>query len=186
VSVRAVTDADRPALAAFVRQRWGSERFAVRGGLFYPAQLPGFVAEGGTGLIGYAAYEVRGDACELMLLEAVGMGAGIGTALVQAVRDAARAAGCQFLLVVTTNDNVDALRFYQRRGFRLATLRPGAVDEARRTLKPEIPEVGDSGIPIRDELELVMDLTGGEEPPAGSSGMPDAGQTGMSWPLSSK
>jgi len=60
--------------------------------------------------------------------------------------------------VVTTNDNVDALRFYQLRGFRLAGLRPGAVDESRERLKPEIPAAGCHGIPLRDELELEMDL----------------------------
>jgi hypothetical protein len=60
---------------------------------------------------------------------------------------------------VTTNDNVDALRFYQRRGFRLARVRPGAVDESRRVLKPEIPTVGAYGIPLRDELELEMGLS---------------------------
>jgi hypothetical protein len=57
---------------------------------------------------------------------------------------------------VATNDNVEALRFYQRKGFRLRALRAGAVDEARRSLKPTIPETND-GICIRDELELVLD-----------------------------
>jgi GNAT superfamily N-acetyltransferase len=156
--VRAIIEADRPTLAAFVRDRWGSERMAVRGRLVHPAELEGFVAEARGALVGFAAYELRGDVTELMLLDVVGMGAGVGTALVQAVVDAAREAGSRCLVVVTTNDNVDALRFYQRRGFRLSALRPGAVDEARRTLKPEIPGIGDSGIPIRDELELVMDL----------------------------
>jgi hypothetical protein len=56
--------------------------------------------------------------------------------------------------VLTTNDNVNALRFYQRRGFRLAALNAGAVDDARATLKPEIPPVGAYGIPLRDELVL--------------------------------
>ena len=51
-----------------------------------------------------------------------------------------------------------ALRFYQRRGLRLSALRVGAVDEARRTLKPEIGEVGSDRIPIRDELELELQL----------------------------
>jgi hypothetical protein len=60
--------------------------------------------------------------------------------------------------VLTTNDNVDALRFYQRRGFRLAELHPGAVDEARARLKPEIPRVGDHGIPLRDELMLEKEV----------------------------
>lgn len=70
----------------------------------------------------------------------------------------ARRAGCTRLWLVTTNDNLDALRFYQRRGFRLSRLRPGAVDLSRQTLKPEIPEVGTFGIAIRDELELELDL----------------------------
>ena len=60
--------------------------------------------------------------------------------------------------MVTTNDNLDALRFYQRRGFRLDRLRPGAVDVSRDTLKPEIPRTGEHGIPLRDEVELVMSL----------------------------
>jgi hypothetical protein len=53
---------------------------------------------------------------------------------------------------------VDALRFYQRRGFRLVALHPGAVDDSRRRLKPEIPELGEYGIPIRDELVLEREL----------------------------
>jgi GNAT superfamily N-acetyltransferase len=57
------------------------------------------------------------------------------------------------LRLTTTNDNLDALRFYQRRGFRLVALRPGAVDAAR-ALKPEIPVTGAHGIPLRDELDL--------------------------------
>jgi ribosomal protein S18 acetylase RimI-like enzyme len=63
--------------------------------------------------------------------------------------------------VVTTNDNVEALRFYQRRGFRLARIRPGAVDRSREMLKPEIPRSGAYDIPLRDELELEMTLARG-------------------------
>ncbi len=70
----------------------------------------------------------------------------------------AAAAGCRRFWVLTTNDNVDALRFYQRRGFRLTAIRCGAVDQARRTLKPQIPMIGNYGIPIRDEIELAQDL----------------------------
>ena len=75
------------------------------------------------------------------------------------MREAAGEAGCTRLWVVTTNDNLDALRFYQRRGFRLDRLRPGEVDASRADLKPEIPWYGDYGIPLRDEIELVTDLT---------------------------
>ena len=79
---------------------------------------------------------------------------GTGTALVEALAKLAEGAGRNRLRVTTTNDNVDALRFYQRRGFRLAALRRGAIDDSRAELKPEIPPVGDHGIDLRDELEL--------------------------------
>ena len=89
------------------------------------------------------------DTHEVLTLHAAERGRGVGTALIEA---AAERLGRLWL--ITTNDNVDALRFYQRRGFRLVALHRGAVDESRARLKPEIPETGDHGIPLRDELEL--------------------------------
>jgi ribosomal protein S18 acetylase RimI-like enzyme len=83
---------------------------------------------------------------------------GVGSALLQLVDQVATEQGCRRLWLITTNDNVDALRFYQRRGFRLAALHRGAVDDCRARLKPEIPTVGDYGIPLRDELELDKQL----------------------------
>ena len=62
--------------------------------------------------------------------------------------------------LITTNDNLNALRFYQGRGFRLVAVHPGAVEASRR-LKPQIPELGSFGIPIRDELELELSLAEG-------------------------
>jgi GNAT superfamily N-acetyltransferase len=90
---------------------------------------------------------------ELITLDAITPKQGVGTALIEALASRLQARGVTILRVTTTNDNLDALRFYQRRGFRITVVRPGAVDEARR-LKPSIPAIGDYGIPIRDELEL--------------------------------
>ena len=82
--------------------------------------------------------------------------AGIGSLLLERVVAAAREAGCSRLWLTTTNDNVDALRFYQRRGFALSALRTGVVVEARRTVKPDLPATGAYGIPMRDELDLEL------------------------------
>jgi ribosomal protein S18 acetylase RimI-like enzyme len=82
---------------------------------------------------------------------------GAGTALLEAVVADARAEGASRLWLITTNDNLDSLRFYQRRGFRLAAMHPGAVDDARR-LKPTIPQRGEHGISIHDEIELELVL----------------------------
>jgi ribosomal protein S18 acetylase RimI-like enzyme len=84
-------------------------------------------------------------------------GRGAGAALVEAVADLARAAGATVLWLVTTNDNLDALRLYQRHGFRLTVLRAGAVDAARAAGAP-IPRRGAHGIPLRDELVLERGL----------------------------
>ena len=148
---------DRPAVERFLQDH-SSLRAARRGELMSPATHPGFLAWSGDDLAGVATYVVSGTSCELLTLHATERFAGTGTALLAAVRGRAEHSGCTRLWVVTTNDNVDALRFYQRRGFRLTTLRPGAVDESRESLKPEIPIVGSYGIPLRDELELEMEL----------------------------
>jgi len=106
------------------------------------------------GLAGVLTYILRREDCEILTLHAARPRAGAGTALLEAVREVA---GDRRLWLITTNDNVDALRFYQRRGFRLDKLHRGAVDEGRR-LKPQIPLIGDHGIPLRDELELELTL----------------------------
>ena len=148
---------DRVAVEAFLGAH-GSLQVARRGELLDPLDHPAMLAWVGDVLVGVATYVVDGKACELLTLHAQHQFAGVGTALVEAVVRAAREAGCRRLWVVTTNDNVDALRFYQRRGFRLTQLRPGAVDVSRETLKPEIPPVGAHGIPLRDELSLELTL----------------------------
>jgi GNAT superfamily N-acetyltransferase len=152
---------DRPAVAAFLAQR-GATRVARRNELVDPLEHPALLAEDqrGGGLLGVLTYVVDRDRaqCEVLTLHAVRQWRGVGTALLQLVEQVAAQQGCGRLWLVTTNDNVDALRFYQRRGFRLAALHRGAVDDCRARLKPEIPTVGDYGLPLRDELELDKQL----------------------------
>ena len=158
MNVRPVEPHDRDWVESFLTDR-NSGRVAAHGELFYPPELPGLIAERDGEPLGLATYRIEGDECELVTLHSRIEGAGAGSALMEAVAAAAREAGCRRLYLITTNDNMHALRFYQRRGLRLIALRAGAVDEARRTLKPEIGEVGDDRIPIRDELELELPLS---------------------------
>ncbi len=151
--VRDKTGADQPWVEALLRERWGSTSVVVHGMRFEAAALPALVAGDRQGL---ATYRIDGDA-ELVTLNAIRSGQGVGTALLRELVRRLGAEGVPRLSVTTTNDNLDALRFYQRRGFRLARIRCGALDEARG-LKPSIPLVGAYGIPLRDELELRLDL----------------------------
>ena len=154
IRIRPVKEADRPMLAWLVTELWGSEVVAVHGASLRPAELAGFIAERSDRLVGLLTYQLLGDdQLEIVTLNAIDRRARIGTMLIDAAVSKARRFGCREIRLTTTNDNVDALRFYQRRGFRLAELRPGAVDQARQ-LKPEIPPVGDYGIPLHDEIDL--------------------------------
>ena len=157
IRIRPVDEDDRPMLAWLVAGLWGSEIVAVHGTSLRPAELGGFIAERSGRVAGLLTYQLVGDMLEIVTLNAIDRHAGIGTLLIDAAVDQARRFGCREVRLTTTNDNVDALRFYQRRGFRLAELRPGAVDQARR-LKPEIPRVGDYGIPLRDEIDLTRQV----------------------------
>jgi len=133
-----------------LKRRLGGRLQARRGELVDMLALPGLVAEEDQDRAGILVYDVRGEACELAAIATAIGQRGVGTHLVEALKT--KVSGRIWL--VTTNDNLDALRFYQRRGFVLAALRPGAVLQARQRLKPTIPETGAYGIPLRDEIEL--------------------------------
>jgi ribosomal protein S18 acetylase RimI-like enzyme len=129
----------------------------TRGRLHEAADLPGFVALVRGGPAGLVTYRIEDGECEIVTLDSLQEGCGVGSALLAAALTAAREASCQRVWLITTNDNLPAIGFYQRRGFVLAAIYPGALAESRR-LKPQIPQVGRDGIPLRDELELEFPL----------------------------
>jgi ribosomal protein S18 acetylase RimI-like enzyme len=154
VNVRPLTDDDRPWLRATLRDGWGDEMMVGAGRLFFPAEHDGFVAGDREGVV---TYRIDGGACEITLIESFDPGRGIGMALLDAVVAAARAAGAERVWLVTTNDNLHARGWYERRGFRVTAVREGAIDEARRRWKPSIPLRNErTGVPIRDEIELEL------------------------------
>lgn len=157
MDIRSLTPADREWVERTIVERWGDAVLAGRGRVWRPAELPGFAAFDGGDCVGLVTYELDDEACEVVSMDALREGAGIGTALLDAVVAAARAAGCEHVRLLTTNDNLRALAFYQKRGFRLVGLVPGAIEAARR-LKPSIPETNSAGLPIRDELHLELSL----------------------------
>jgi len=154
-SICSLTQADRPRVSRLLEEHWGASEIVTRGKLRHADRLPGFCARIDGQVVGLATYYILSKQCEIISLDSLVEGKGVGSALIFAVKEAAAAAGCERLWLITTNDNTPALRFYQKRGFRLAALHRHAVDRARR-LKPTIPLVGVDGIEIHDEVELEM------------------------------
>jgi uncharacterized protein YhfF/N-acetylglutamate synthase-like GNAT family acetyltransferase len=151
--VRPAYPVDRPAVDAFLAAR-NADVVARLGELADARRHPALIVEVGGAIEGVLTWVLSGASMEVLTLHAAHQWSGVGTALIAAARRVAEASGAHRLWLITTNDNIDALRFYQRRGFRLTRLHTGAVDRSRADLKPAIPEVGDHAIPLRDELEL--------------------------------
>jgi ribosomal protein S18 acetylase RimI-like enzyme len=151
--IRPINSTDAEKVVTFLRQNWGSTRVVSRGRLYYPEKLPGFIATADGKSVGLLTYEIMNRECEVVTINSTSERLGIGSGLLEAVRKVAISAACKRLWLITTNDNTHALRFYQKRGFRLAALYPNQLENSR-LLKPEIPLVGMDGIPLRDEIEL--------------------------------
>ena len=157
LEIRPAGPDDRPWMRERLIEWWGGPEIVHSGGVHDVSALPALIALRDGRRIGLATYAVEGDACELVTLNAVTPGAEVGSELLAAVAHAAAQHRCTRLWLITTNDNLDGLRFYQRRGLRLSAVRAGAVDAARLA-KPSIPEIGEYGIPLHDELVLELAL----------------------------
>jgi len=153
--LRPVVDDDKEWITRLITDRWGSEVVVVHQTTYTPAELPGIVAVRMHQCVGLITFHIRGHECEIVTLDSLLPSMGIGTSLIEGVRKVAQEASCRRLWLITTNDNVQALRFYQKRGFNFVAIHTNAV-ESERSIKPEIPLVNEEGILIRDEIELEM------------------------------
>lgn len=154
-SVRRLSQADILALEHFWEQHWGAGVVVAHDTIYRPQQVDGFVVGEGDEWVGLVTYVVAGAAIEIVSLDSLREGQGIGSKLIAAVVEQARMQGIARIWLITTNDNLPALRFYQKRGFAIVRVDRGAVDRSR-SLKPSIPALGHAGIPIHDEIELEL------------------------------
>ncbi len=158
--IRRLTEEDRIWVRAFLTEHWGAPGIAAHGEIFRADLLPGFQARAGETPIGLVTFRRNGDACEVISLDSLRERAGVGSALLGAVVAEAREAGCRRLFLITTNDNLNAIRFYRGRGLALRAVYRDALDVSRR-LKPSISLLGLHGIPLRHEVEFDLLLSPG-------------------------
>jgi GNAT superfamily N-acetyltransferase len=157
IHIRPTTSGDADFINRTINRLWGADFIVVKGKVYYPADQPGYIAEEGNETMGVINYVIADGDCQVLCLNSVVEGRGVGSMLVEKVKDTARQNSCRRLWLITTNDNTTALRFYQKMGFQLAALHRGAVERSRQ-IKPQIPLLGNEGIPICDEIELEMSL----------------------------
>lgn len=153
--IREVKEEDRQWIKEFITKNWGSEKIISRGKIHFPHKLPGFIAIRDNEYLGLITYRMEGNSCEIISLDAIIKKQGIGKALVDKVKEVACESNCKRIWLITTNDNIDALCFWQKIGFSIKAVYPEAITLSRK-LKPEIPLIGNYGIPLRHEIELEL------------------------------
>lgn len=153
--IRPITD--RAFLDELLRLRWSGGALMLRGKIVHPKDVEALAAYHDGRLAGVATWRLEGPVIYLATLNNITEQRGVGVALLDAMMNLGRQKGSALLRVIVTNDNLNALGFYQRRGFRIIAVHPGAIDTIRALL-PNIPTMGANRIPIRDEIELETDL----------------------------
>lgn len=153
-----MTDDDRATVRECTQKFWNAPHIVVRGKLYYPHEAEGFIFRHQGEIVGLITFMQLEDEILMLTQNSLQRGAGIGASLVLRMIEEARRREVRRLWLTTTNDNLRSLGFYQRMGFRLVCIYRDAVTEARRTVKPEIPENGEDGLPINDEIELELIL----------------------------
>ena len=155
--VSQLTDEDRVWVKERTELLFGGEFVVSRQEVHDPHKLPGFIATEGNERVGLATFSINRDECELVTIDSLCQFMGIGTALLEKVEEVALDAGCKMIWAITTNDNLDAQRFFQKRGFVISAYRIGSMTKIR-LLKPNFPRIGYYGLAIRDEIEVTKPL----------------------------
>lgn len=156
-NIERITNDTRELVNQFFIDNWYSTDMSIRGEIIDGTKLDGFLLQEDNTIVGLITYTFFGDICEIVSFDSKRENIGIGSALLRELEEVARDNSCNKMRLITTNDNMRALQFYQKRGYCLTKLYPNAMDEVRK-VKPDVPLLGDNDIPLRDEIELEKQL----------------------------
>lgn len=150
VLVREATDDDRASVRDLFQRDFGRSRIVAFGEVMDIDAMPALVAVVTDAPSGALTYRLLGDALHIVALatDAMSQRSGVGGYLVAEAELLARRLELARVIVTTTNDNLPALYFFQRRGYRLTDLVPEGVHSQAGGL------AGFAGIPVRDEIRL--------------------------------
>jgi ribosomal protein S18 acetylase RimI-like enzyme len=158
MTIKAITEENRGTVSQFFQHHWGSAQMIVSTGTYNCDELDGFICEEDGTIIGLVTYVTREHEIEVISLDSIKEGRGMGAKLMDAVELVAKKNRIYEISLITTNDNLHALKFYQKRGYRIVKIIQDAVTKARK-IKSSIPLVGNDNIPLHDEIQLMKRLS---------------------------
>ena len=155
--IEKIDNVNRGLIDEFIINHWFTTKMIVRGKEIDMTDTDGFYVIERDEIVALITYIIYDESMEIMSLDSLNENKGIGTLLLEQAIEEARKIGCKKIVLITTNDNINAIRFYQKRGFDMACLFRNAMEVSRK-MKPEIPLIGDNSIPLRHEIEFEMVL----------------------------
>ena len=152
-----INSLNRNLINTFIKEHWYTTTMIIRGRVIDMTKTEGFFFRDGENIIGLITYIVYDNILEITSLDSLRENQGIGSKLVETVIHEAKERKVRKIVLITTNDNINAIRFYQRKGFDMVHLFHNALDISRK-LKPEIPLIGENSIPLRHEIEFELSI----------------------------
>ena len=137
----------------FFEKNWGNNFIVSNGKIFYGNELPGYMALKENEIIGLLTYHIENNSCEIVSLNSLHPDEGIGSKLIEKIINKAKSKKFSRLWLITSNDNMGAMKFYQKRGFVFKAIHPNAIEKSR-LMGQNIPILGSDDIPVLDEIEF--------------------------------
>ncbi len=157
MDIRFINAENRQQVNEFIRSSWFSTDIIIRGEVVDTTVLEGIAVYDKEELLGLLTFRIKDKELEIVSLDSIQENQGIGSALMNRIKEEAVKRNCNKIKLITTNDNLNALMFYQKRGYDMVQVYPNALDLSRR-LKPTIPLTGNYGIPLKHEIEFELVL----------------------------
>lgn len=157
MDIRFINAENRQQVNEFIRSSWFSTDIIIRGEVVDTTVLEGIAVYDKEELLGLLTFRIMDKELEIVSLDSIQENQGIGSALMNRIKEEAVKRNCDKIKLITTNDNLNALMFYQKRGYDMVQVYPNALDLSRR-LKPTIPLTGNYGIPLKHEIEFELVL----------------------------
>lgn len=136
----------------FIRE-WNSDVMVSKGYPHYVENLEAVFALEADEIVGVLTFDLTNNEAEIVSLDSFDEGRGIGAQLLDFALNHFKSLNLDRIWLITSNDNCHAMRFYQKRGWKMVNIHLNAINEARK-IKPEIPLLGYDGIPILHEIEF--------------------------------
>ena len=115
--IEKIDNVNRWLIDEFIINHWFTTKMIVRGKEIDMTDTDGFYVIERDEIVALITYIIYDESMEIMSLDSLNENKGIGTLLLEQVIEEAKKIGCKKIVLITTNDNIRGLEFYQRRGF---------------------------------------------------------------------